>query len=235
MSKLIRLHYAPDNASGIVRLALEELGLPYETVLVDRSQNAQQSTVFRKLNPAAKIPALETPDGTMFETAAILLWLADTSGRLAPPVTGPERTSFLSWLFYASNTLHANLRMTFYPQKYVGDMRAPQKALLSGARANVLEGLRLFESNAATGQLWFNNPDNLSVLDLYLCPMLRWMALYPKQDTDWFALKDWPNLYDLAKRIETRPSVHTLCQTEGMAARPFTNPSPPRPFEGVAL
>ena len=56
-----RLHYAPDNASLIIRLALEEIGVPYETVLVDRRSRAQDTTAYRALNPAGLIPVLETP------------------------------------------------------------------------------------------------------------------------------------------------------------------------------
>ncbi|MDP2492374.1 glutathione S-transferase family protein [Shimia thalassica] len=235
MKDPLRLHYAPDNASGIVRLALEELGLSFETVLVDRSQKAQQSAEFRAINPAAKIPALETQDGTMFETAAILLWLADRSGRLAPAATSPKRASFLSWLFYLSNTLHANLRMSFYPEKYAGPDPTHHQALLSGARANITDGLQILNTYAGEGQLWFNNPENLSILDLYMGPMLRWMALYPRDDTDWFTLEDWPHLHALAARIEMRPSALALCAAEGMAPHPFTAPTPPTPPEGVAL
>ena len=86
-----RLHYAPDNASLIVRLALEELGRPYETVLVDRRAKAQRSPAYLALNPAGRIPTLETPDGPISETGAILLWLADRHGALAPAAGDPAR------------------------------------------------------------------------------------------------------------------------------------------------
>ena len=59
MTGSLTLHYAPDNASLIVRLALEEAGLPYRTVLVDRAANAQRSPAYMALNPAGRIP----PDG----------------------------------------------------------------------------------------------------------------------------------------------------------------------------
>ena len=95
-----RLHYAPDNASLIIRLALEELELPYETVLVDRARTAQQSAEYLALNPNGLIPVLETPHGALFETGAILLWLADTEGKLAPPPESAARGNFLKWLFF---------------------------------------------------------------------------------------------------------------------------------------
>ena len=75
---MLKLYYAPDNASLILRLALEEASIPYETVLVDRAKRAQKSPNYLALNPAGKIPTLVTPKGPMAETAACLLWLSDT-------------------------------------------------------------------------------------------------------------------------------------------------------------
>lgn len=229
----LRLHYAPDNASLIVRLALEELGLPYKTVLVDRTTNAQKSASYRSLNPTAKIPTLETPDGPIFETAAILLYLADREGHLAPHPASPDRGAFLSWLFYLSNTMHANLRMTFYPQQFIGDMVDPT-CLIKGARANITEGLHLLEAAAGRTDVWLNRPDP-SLLDLYLAALLRWMAIYPATDSTWFSLANWPNLAQMAARLENRDSVRALIEAEGMAPHPFTQPDYPNPPEGVAL
>lgn len=234
METTLRLHYAPDNASLIVRLALEELGVAYETVLVDRARNEQSSAAYRAINPAGLIPALETPQGPISETAAILLWLSDTYGGLAPSPEDSDRAAFLKWVFYLSNTMHANLRMTFYPWKYVGDNAETQKALCNGARTNIADGLGLLEKLAAEGHSWFAGATP-SALDLYVSAMLRWMALYPAGDTDWFRLEDWPNLYRLAATLETRPSVIALCTAEGMSHRPLTKPQAPNPPEGVAL
>src|SRR5690606_19758243 len=114
------LHYAPDNASLVVRLVLEELGQPYRTCLVDRRGRAQDSVAYRQLNPNGLIPALETPDGAMFETGAILLWLAERHDRLAPRPGDPARAALLKWLFFVSNTLHADARLLFYADRHAG-------------------------------------------------------------------------------------------------------------------
>ncbi len=53
--------------------------MPYRTVLVDRAAQAQKSPAYLALNPNGLIPVLETPHGPVFETAAILLWLAETA------------------------------------------------------------------------------------------------------------------------------------------------------------
>ena len=126
MTQPYRLHYAPDNASLIVRLALEEMRLPYQAVLVDRRVAAQKSADYLALNPHGRIPVLDTPDGAIFETGAILLWLADRHRTQAcammPPPDHPDRGHALKWLFFLSNTLHAELRMLFYPALYVARM-----------------------------------------------------------------------------------------------------------------
>ncbi len=232
MTQPLRLHYAPDNASLIVRLALEELGVSYETVLVDRSVAAHRSGSYRAINPAGKIPALETPHGPIFETAAILLWLCDTYKGLAPAIKDDERGAFVSWLFYLSNTMHANLRMTFYPKQYIAEPH--RGALQAGARENLRTSLSLLNDLAGQAHPWLN-ADTPSALDLYLCAMLRWMALYPKGDTGWFTLADWPNLAAMTAKLDARPSTAALCEAEGMTPHPFTAPKPPTPPEGSAL
>ncbi len=234
MTNLLTLHYAPDNASLIVRLVLEELGIAYDTCLVDRAAHGQNSAAFRAFNPVGKVPALETPDGPMFETGAIILWLADKQGALAPSLDSPDRGAFLKWLFFLSNNLHVRLQTMFYPAQYVGPAPEAQRALIVQARTSVLSGLDLLNVEAARGLSWLNAPSP-SVLDFYLVAMLRWMALYPRGDTGWFELAQWPSLFELAKRIDSRACTTALCIAEGMQPAPFSNPSPPNPPEGSAL
>ncbi|EBA05526.1 glutathione S-transferase family protein [Sagittula stellata] len=231
------LHHAPDNASLIVRLALEELGVPYETRLVDRATRAQESAAYRRVNPAGLIPALETSDGVLFETAAILLWLADRHGRLAPAPCDAGRGDVLKWLVFVSNTVHTGLRMTFYPEKYVGPDPQAQAALLSTLRGpgetamTLPRALALLDGFVAT-----RDPDRApDVLDLYVTVLLRWCALYPQGDTGWFRLGALPALEAMAQRLETRPSLRKAALAEGLGPTPFSNPRPAQPPEGSAL
>ncbi len=232
MTAPYRLHYAPDNASLVIRLALEELGQPYETVLVNRAAREQRGAAFRALNPGGLIPVLETPDGVMFETAAILLWLADRHGALAPAPGDPERAGFLKWLVFASNTLHADLRMLFYPDQYIGPDPGHQAALRAGLLARLRRHLTSLNEAAPTP--WLGGP-NPSLLDFYLACMLRWMAIYPSGfDTGWFALADYPALHAMCAALEPRPSVTAACIAEGLGPTPFTHPQLPNPPEGSA-
>ncbi len=223
------LHYAPDNASLVIRLALEELSLPYETRLVDRRVAAQQGAAYLALNPNGLIPVLETTDGPIFETAAILLWLADRHTGLAPSIEFSDRTDCLKWLFFMSNTLHAALRRLFYPKVYIGEDPAARAQLDHVTKKRIDEHLKLLDAGFA-----IKTPD--LILRLYLAPMLRWLALYPTQaDKNWFDLARYPTLQHIAKTQEHRASTRAAILAEGLGPRPFTDPQPPNPPEGSAL
>lgn len=234
MNAPYRLHYAPDNASLIIRLALEEIGTPYETVLVDRRSEAHKSPAYRRLNPAGLIPVLETPQGPLFETGAILLWLADRHGALAPAPSDRDRGAFLKWLFFVSNTLHGDLRLTFYPALYAGPDAGAQATLRSVVQSRLRRHLGLLDELARTSPVWFGAA-NPSVLAFYVACLMRWMALYPAQsDRGWYSLSDSLHLRRLLNALERRPSVLIARKAEGLGPLPFTAPSYAKPPEGTA-
>ena len=226
------LHYAPDNASLIVRLVLEELGQPFRTELVDRRARAQDGHAYRKLHPNGLIPALETPDGPIFETGAILLWLSERHDALGPEPGSPARAAFLKWLFFTANTLHADIRLHFYADRHAGapDCVAPFSA---ATRVRIARHLGLVEAMAAERPDWFA-PDTPSVLTLYIACLLRWLALYPQGGTGWFDLSAYPSLHAIAAGMETRPAATKAALAEGLGETIFTKPSHACPPEGSA-
>jgi glutathione S-transferase len=222
------LHYAPDNASLIIRLALEALGQPYRTVLIDRKAAAHTSPPYLKLNPHGLIPVLEGPDGPIFETAAILLWLADRHEGLGPQADSPQRADFLKWLFFISNTVHTALRMTFYPEKYAGPDPAHQAALRATMQDALKRHLTALDARAA------QEPFALAI-QLYLGPLLRWSVLYPVQkDHDWFNLDDYPNLKQMCLTLDTLPCTKAAQTAEGLGPTPFSSPRYATPPQGSA-
>jgi glutathione S-transferase len=235
MNPRYRLHYAPDNASLVIRLALETLGLPYDTALVDRAARAQTSDTYRALNPNGLIPALETPDGPLFETAAILLWLADRHGQLAPRPDSQDRAGFLSWLFFLSNTVHPALRMTFYPDQYIGHDSTAQSRLRAHMQGEIARHLDTIETEAGKSRPWLCT-DSASALDLYLGCLLRWAKLYPQPcgGAGWFTLSNWPQMHAMATRLDQSQAALAAIKAEGLGPRPFTDPQLATPPEGSA-
>lgn len=235
MTTPYRLHYAPDNASLIIRLTLEEMGLPYETVLVDRSKAEQKSSEYRKLNPVGRIPVLVTPNGPISETAAILLWLADTHGAMAPAPNDAERADFLRWLFFVSNTVHAELTIVFYTKRYAGPSEAARALVQDHVKQHLVEYFGFLDALAGGEPSWLH-PEQPSVLGYYIACLCRWAALYPQQaDRSWFRLADYPDLHRLLAALENRPAVQSAQIAEGLGPTPFTAPSPCTPPEGSAL
>lgn len=228
MTRPYVLHYAPDNASMVIRLALEELQLPFDTVLVDRARQEQTSPEYLRLNPNGLIPVLETPDGPLFETAAILLWLNDTHGGLGAAPEHPGRVRLLKWVFFLSNTLHPALRMMFYPGSYIGE-RPEDQAQLRRIQQDTIR------RHLSTLNAQWQPRATPSMLELYLAPMLRWLALYPAGgDHSWFQIANYPALYHMAAQLEMRPSTFAVQTDEGLGPMPFTAPQLPNPPQGSA-
>ncbi len=227
------LHYAPDNASLIVRLVMEEMGVPYQTSLVDRRRRDQDSPEYRAINPTGLIPALTTPDGTLFETAAILLWLSETHGQMAPAPGSAERGAFLKWLFFTSNTLHADVRMHFYPDKYAGSLEGVG-AFRTATVQRLLRHLGLIERMIETDRPGWLKADQPTILTYYIVTLLRWLALYPTDRRGWLDLSALPNLQALARSVEDRPAARRAALAEGLGETIFSAPSYARPPEGSA-
>jgi len=135
---MLQLHYHPSDASLMPHIFLEELGVPFELKLVDRSRNAQKSPEYLKLNPNGLIPVLVDGDLVLYETPAILLHLADTHPQagLVPALGTADRAHCYKWMVWLSNTLQATMVQYFYAERYVpaeglADFRARTEARIA--------------------------------------------------------------------------------------------------------
>jgi glutathione S-transferase len=220
-----RLHGSPDSANYVVRMVLEELGQPYDYVPVDRLTSQQKSADYRRLNPQGLIPVLEVPgqDAPMFETAAILLFLADRHGALVPEPSSPARGRFLKWLFFISNTLHSDLRISFRVNRYLPD--ESRHALFSETLTKRIAASfgHLDEEIAANGGPYLLG-NELTCADFYLAACARWAQIYPSTAT--WNLEKTPHLLTLLRRLETRPAVETASRKELIEGAAFTDPKP---------
>lgn len=101
---MLKFHYnlAPNPMK--VALLLEELGLPYEALPVDTRKGEQHSPAFKAVNPNAKVLAIEDDGVVVFDSNAILLWLADKHGRfVARDPASAERAQTLTWLMFIAS------------------------------------------------------------------------------------------------------------------------------------
>jgi GST-like protein len=88
-----------------VALFLEESGLPFELVPVDTRKGQQFKPEFLKVNPNGKVPAIDDDGVFVFDSNAILLYLAEKTGKFLPPNTPQNRAQLYSWLMFVATGL----------------------------------------------------------------------------------------------------------------------------------
>ena len=209
---MIQLHYYPSTAAMIPHLVLEELGVPYERVLVDRIQGAHKAPEYLRLNPNGLIPVLTDGDLVLYETAAIVLHLCDTHPQagLAPALATAERAHFYKWLMWLTNTLQATLIAYFYSERWVDEGNTEGAAQVK-AQAQRKIGAMLDQLDAhlaAHGQPWFLGA-GFSALDPYVFTACRWTRNFSSGKA-----RDFAHLGPYLQRMLERPAVQRVLANE---------------------
>ncbi len=214
---MLHLHYYPGNASLTPHMLLEELGVPYQLELVDRTKGAHKSPAYLKLNPNGLIPVLIDGDLVLYETAAICLHLADThaAAALAPPLGTHERAHFYKRLMWLTNTMQAMLIHYFYPERLVDEGNLEAAAQIK-AHAEAKVGAMLDQLDAELarhGQPWLLG-SKYSAVDPYALMLCRWTRGFKRP------ARSLPHLVPYLERVLARPAVQRAFEQEGLA-RPW--------------
>jgi glutathione S-transferase len=194
-------------------MVLEELGLSYDLVLVDRAKNAQKSNDYLKINPNGRIPTLVDGDLVLFEAVAIVLHLVDQhpEAGLAPKVGTPERAKFYQWMTFLTNSLQEELMIWQYPDRLTGDDAAATEAVKRGAETRAGAYLDVIERHLKEhGPLFLG--ETLSAADFYLVMLARWAR--PMTNPP----RSRPNIAKLLDMITALPSVRRAYAREGVTA-----------------
>ena len=209
-----QLHYYPSNASMTPHMLLEELGVPYERVLVDRTKNAHHSPEYLTLNPNGKIPVLVDGDLVLYETAAIVLHLVDThpAAGLAPAVGTAERAQFYKWLVWLSASLQSQMPIYFYTDRYVAPGNASGAAEVKAATERRIEGLidQIDTQLALHGGPWLMG-ERFSALDPYAFMLCRWTRSAQRP------ARTLPHVGPFLQRVLARPATQKVFATEGLS------------------
>jgi GST-like protein len=121
----LQLYSFPTPNGVKVSIALEEIGLPYEPHTIDILKNEAVMPEFKSLNPNGKIPAIIDPDGPggapfgLFESGAILLYLADKTGMLIP-ADAARRYETIQWVFFQMASVGPMFGQVGYFHKFAG-------------------------------------------------------------------------------------------------------------------
>jgi GST-like protein len=121
----LQLYSFPTPNGVKVSIMLEEIGLPYEPHTVNITKNESWTPEFLSLNPNGKIPAIVDPDGPggrplgLFESGAILLYLADKTGKLMP-ADAAQRWETIQWVFFQMAFIGPMFGQVGYFNKFAG-------------------------------------------------------------------------------------------------------------------
>jgi glutathione S-transferase len=215
---MIQLHYSPGTASMIPHLLLEEMGVPFELVTLDRLALAHKAPAYLRINPNGLIPALTDGDLVLYETAAICLYLCDAYPELAlaPPLGSHERAHFYKWLMWLTNTLQASLITYFYPQRWVNEGNTDGTVQVKAQAEARIGGLldQLDGELARHGGPWVLG-QTFTALDPYVFTLCRWTRNFASPPA-----RSRPHLGPYLQRVLLRPATQRVLQTEQISA-PF--------------
>ena len=181
-----------------VALFLEEAGLQYEAIPVDGRKGDQHKPEFLAVNPNAKVPAIVDGDVTVFDSNAILLYLAEKTGKFLPPKSDKLRGELLSWLLFVASGIGPYSGQLVHFRTY-----APEKNEYAINRY-AFEAQRHFgivEARLAKHKYMVGDTYTIVDMDLWgwarLIPMFSGEAAWAK----------FPNLKRLVDEISARPAA----------------------------
>ena len=198
---MIEVYSWPTPNGHKVHIMLEECGLPYRVHGVDIGQGEQFAPEFLAISPNNKVPAMvdaSGPDGqpiSLFESGAILLYLAGKTGRFLPP-TARSKYEVLQWLMFQMGGVGPMLGQTHHFRVY-----APEKIDYAIARySNEAKRLYGVMNKRLANSKYLGGPE-YSIADIAVFP---WLRSWKNQGIDW---ADYPHLKGWFDEIAHRPAV----------------------------
>jgi GSH-dependent disulfide-bond oxidoreductase len=181
-----------------VALFLEESGVPFEAVPVDTRRGQQFDAGYLAINPNGKVPAMVDGDVTVFDSNAILLYLAETTGQFLPRNTPAARGELLSWLMFAATGLGP------YSGQAVHFKHFAPEPIPYALNRYLFEAERHYSIlDARLGQQRYLVGDTYTIVDMAAWGWAR-MVPFVFGDDGW---ANFPNLKRLFDEISARPAA----------------------------
>ena len=200
---MIELHTVPTPNGHKISIMLEEIGLPYKVIEYDITKGDQFKTEYLAINPNNKLPAIidSNPIGggspiTVFETGAILIYLAEKSGKLLPS-DPQQRYNVLKWLMFQVSAVGPLQGQAHHFIRYAREDQPYAKARYMN---ETLRQCRVLEGQLINQAFLVGN--HYSIADIATWPWVRALRLI-----DIHIKQEFPNLYRWYKTIDQREAV----------------------------
>ena len=195
------VHGAAGTGSVMVEAVLTLLGLPYRVVETSLFEGDGRDPALERVNPMRQVPALILPSGElMTESAAILIWLADShpEARLAPTMAAHTRPAFLRWMAFCATAIYAHYWIRDDPTRVI-DGEEAGRTVKARIGDRFIECWRIMEAQTDPGRYILG--DDLTVLDLYVAVMTRWAGGRARFNDA------APRLAEVARRVDADPRL----------------------------
>jgi glutathione S-transferase len=178
---MLKLYGVARSRATIVRWYLEELGVPYDFVLLDMGNGEHLKEPFTQINPFGKVPAIVDRGWSLYESGAILLYLYQTYDPLGKAATVAEIATINQWILFANSTLAQGV--------FIEANREKEMPRLLGSLNKIF----------AEGSFVIGN--KFSVADVAVGSMLAYIPLLLKLD-----LSDYPAVGEYLEKVTNRPA-----------------------------
>ena len=166
----MKLFVGPNTCARVATIALEEIGVPFETSLVRTAANQQNSPEFLKLNPKGKVPTLLIDGAPLTENVAILTWLASEypDAGLMPATTDRlDQLKQIADLAFFAGTVHPVVTRIAMPQKLIADAAQSYEIVRPAGAKDMNKIMSMIDARLADGPLWYGAV--WAIVDSYLC------------------------------------------------------------------
>ena len=207
---MIELYTAATPNGYKASIALEELGLPYTMRVLDLAQGEQKQAWYRAINPNARIPAIvdhDADDFAVFESGAILIYLAEKTGRLMPG-DGKGRSLALQWLMFQMGGIgpmmgQANVFFRYLPEKL--------PLAIDRYQGEVKRLFRVLDERLAANEYLAGDYSIADIANWSWARTWKWSGV---------PIDDLPHLSRWIEQIRARPAVQAGLQQPPSQARP---------------
>ena len=207
----------PMSRGRIVRWMLEEVGHPYETVLLEYG-GSMKGPDYLAINPMGKVPAIKHGGCVVTEAAAICAYLADAfpDAKLAPPHGDRMRGPYYRWMFFAAGPLESAVT-----GKALGLLAPKEKAMMAGY-GTFDDVMNALEGAVANGP--YICGDRFTAADVYVGAQIGWGLQFGTIDKR-------PAFEDYFARLRERPAAVRANQLDDEAMAHVQKPQMPQPAE----
>jgi len=203
----LRLYGIPSTTSLAVHIVLEHLGLDYEMIVRERDKLGEPEHL--AVNPMAQVPVLETDDGLLTESVAILFYIAERygEGQVIPPPGSWERSQMLMRMVFLASQEHPAFGLWLRPFRWLDDEDAQARLKAAAEKRFQVCFQRL--DGWLEGRDWLIG-DGMTIADALAFVHARWGLRVEPPTTE------YPNIWRFAQQMAEVPAVARAMADEGI-------------------